>query len=200
MSPLANPLRELFWYCLAIGFAVLAICLCGSNAQAVIDHDDSVRVILAGSVLASVAAVLLAARAFRKGKTVDETSLRTRAAQTVTRMADAVRDTILDWSLEEELAAESREPLPPLDPQQLVDALRGPTEEALHKVAELLNETRDEATCQHAVRGVVENLVRQALERGEQLRIDAAVAALSGSGPHGTWVEKYRRMRAESCR
>jgi hypothetical protein len=48
---------------------------------------------------------------------------------------------------------------------------------------------------------VIEDLVRQALEHGEQLRIDAAVAALTKTGgPHGRWVEKYRRMRLGQTR
>jgi hypothetical protein len=47
------------------------------------------------------------------------------------------------------------------------------------------------------VRLCFEWLVRQALERAEELRLDEAVARLSPTGgPKGGWVEKYRRMKA----
>jgi hypothetical protein len=126
--------------------------------------------------------------------------LRARAEQALGRAADAIRDAVLDWDpeLEERPSAPPPVPLPPLGPKVLVGALRGPVEEALERIAEALNEAPDAralAALEPDLRPLLEELLFEAVARGEELRLDAALAGLPAA-PEGGWRKKYRRMKA----
>lgn len=115
------------------------------------------------------------------------------------RMGDVVKDAILDWILP---GAESEEPngtpLPPVEPGKLVTALHGKVEETLARLAEAMNEAPTAQAVvgsEERVAELLADLVRDALEAGLRLRVDAAVAGLPPSSPGG-WVDKYRRMKA----
>jgi hypothetical protein len=204
----------------AAGLGIFAVSLSCSGALPGQDLDSlETPLFLTGMALAAAATAALAARLWEDHDAI-AASIEAAAAgigktcrraasplagtvPTVNRLADAVRDTILDWSFEETPYAGEKEPLPPLDPRRLAKAMQGPVDKALRNMADILNEAADVesmAACRGEVRCVVEDLVRQALGHGEQIRIDAAVAAAGPTGPHGRWVEKYRRMRAREGR
>src|SRR5262245_50772988 len=114
MSPRSNHVQELFWCFVTIGFALLA-CLYCLNTRPVPDPGDSpLIVLLTGAVLAGVAGAVLAARSLWRKNRGDETTLAARTVRAVNHAADVVRDSILDWSLDEEPTPEAQEPLPPL--------------------------------------------------------------------------------------
>jgi hypothetical protein len=128
-------------------------------------------------------------------------SLRDRVEETLDRWSEAVKDAILDWDPDDEPTEPPLplEELPPLAPEQFVEALRGPVEETLRQVAETINA----APTGHLVAASEDRLTElfadlwcEALRVGIQLRLDAAEAARpDGEKLQGEWARRYRHMR-----
>jgi hypothetical protein len=199
MRPLTYPVLGALIVWSGAGIAVLGY-LAGLSLPGGIAGEGVVPVLMALALVGGVLA-LRAGVAYLRKDTPLVASLRDRADAAMERMADAVRDALLDWNTDDDLPPEvAREPLPPVDPGQFVEVLRPEVEQTLAALAEVLNEAPDARSLpagEPEVRRLLEGLVRQALERGRQLRIDAAVAGLPPGGP---WVEKYRRMQAAEGR
>jgi hypothetical protein len=130
-----------------------------------------------------------------------------KAAVLADRMADGVKDALLDlgYSADEDAQLESVAPLPlePLDVEQFVAALHGPVESALRRMAEALNEAPGgppSAAAEQQVRALFDDLVREALERAFELRMAASESDLPPPGSGGDWARKYRRMMAREGR
>jgi hypothetical protein len=155
---------------------------------------------------------------------------RHKAAETVDQAADVIKDAILDWGPFTESAhgrsapEEGKEPLPSLDQEEFIDALRGRLEETLRRVAEAINDApTGEAIAgdEKRVGNLVADFVCDALALGLQMRADAEagrrvpgassrstetwmvsyhsesrVRPLATLGYRLVWAEKYRRMRA----
>ncbi len=138
------------------------------------------------------------------------------AAETLERLGEAIKDTMLDWTLDDaDNAAPAEVPLPPLHAEQFVETLRVPFEIVLSSLAETINAAPDaRAVLESRERGqeLFGGFLDEALELGLKLRVDAAMAELpvlnaSSSewhaadpelhGPTRSWVEKYRRMKAD---
>jgi hypothetical protein len=124
-----------------------------------------------------------------------------RAQPALDRAADKVKDVLLDWDAEEDELPRpvARAPLPPLGPEQLVADLRPQVEDALRRLAEILNAAptlEAMAACEPEVRRLAAELACQAVERAAQARVDAAVTRLPPASGKGAWAEKLRRMRA----
>jgi hypothetical protein len=146
--------------------------------------------------------------------------LRRGASETLERLGDAIKDTLLDWTPDDADHAEpSEEPLPPLHPPEFIEALRGPVDSVLSSLAASINAAPD-------ARGVLAGRERcqqlfwtfldGALELGLSMRVEAALAtqpheaAAASCGttewhpsershhrPSRSWVEKFRRMKAD---
>jgi hypothetical protein len=86
--------------------------------------------------------------------------------------------------------------LPPVDPERLIEALRGPVEEALRRTADAINEDRGCPTLvtEEWVRAVFGDLAEQALAAAFECRVAAAEAGQRC--PPGEWAARYRRMLA----
>jgi hypothetical protein len=128
-------------------------------------------------------------------------ALARRAQPALDRAADRVKDVLLDWGAEEDELPRpvARAPLLRLEPEVLVAGLRPQVEDALRRLADVLNEAptlEAMAACEPEVRRVAAELARQAVERAGQARVDAAVAGLPPPSGKGAWAEKLRRMRA----
>jgi hypothetical protein len=128
-----------------------------------------------------------------------------RMQKAVDRVADAVRDSMLDWNPDAEDEPERPPPgsLPAVTPARLAEVMRPEVEAVLAEVARALNESAApadlEARCEELHR-LFGELLCVALERGEDLRVDAAVGARPvPGGPHG-WAEGFRRIKAEEAR
>lgn len=220
MSPRSDPVRKMLGCFAAAGLGLFAVSLSRSNVLPGQNLDGlETPLFLTGMALAAAATAALAARLWEDHGAI-AASLEAAAAgvwktcrraasplagmvPTTNRLADAVRDTLLDWSLDGAPCDGDKEPLPPLEPGKLTEAMRDSVDHALRNMAAILNEAPDVESmtaCRDEVRGVVEDLVWQALGHGERIRIDAAVAAAGPTGPYGRWVEKYRRMRAREGR
>jgi hypothetical protein len=144
--------------------------------------------------------------------------LRRGAAETLERLGDAIKDTLMDWTPGDGDNWEPAEvPLPPMQTQQFVATLRAPVEAVLGSLAETINAATDARAvldtrerCQELLGAFLDG----ALEVSLKLRVDAAMAELpalqasGGSvewhaadpglrGPTRSWVEKYRRMKAD---
>jgi hypothetical protein len=199
MRPLTYPVLGALIIWLGAGIVGLGY-LADLSLPGGIASGGVVPLLVALALVGGVLALRAAARYLRKDTSL-AASLRTRADQAMERMADAVRDALLDWNTDDDLPPDvAREPLPPVEPGRFVEVLRPEVEQTLAALAEVLNEAPDARSIpagEPEVRRLLEGLIRQALERGRQLRIDAAVAGLPPGGP---WVEKYRRMQAAEGR
>ena len=147
--------------------------------------------------------------------------LRRGASETLDRLGEAIKDTMLDWTPDDTDHAEpSEEPLPPLPAEQFVEALRGPFEMVLASLTQAINAAPDARALRDGrerCQALLGSFLDGALELGLQLRIEAALAALPAThpalagqawapwhdaeaslrGPSRSWVEKYRRMKAD---
>jgi hypothetical protein len=129
-------------------------------------------------------------------------SWRARIAQALERAADSIRDALMDWDPdgEDEPAEMAAGPLPPLDPEALVVLMRGRVEECLRCLAEVVNEAPNAqgiAASEGVLRPLFDALLREALRKAEEMRVDAALAGLpAAAGPQGGWAERYRRILA----
>ncbi len=142
-------------------------------------------------------------------------------AETVERLGDAIEATFVGGPLDDADQAEpAEEPLPPLQPEQFVEALRGPVEAVLSSLALTINaapHARAVLASRERCQEMFGTFLDGALELGLSMRVEAAVLALPLShaavdscgagdwhspesslrGPCYSWVEKYRRMKAD---
>jgi hypothetical protein len=143
------------------------------------------------------------------------------AAETAGMLADVIKDSMLDWTPDDEDEnAPEEEPLPTMEPFRFVEALRGPAEIALTSLADAINEAPDAPAIRAVPDPCIEvlgDLLDEALKVGLKLRVDAALAGLPalqaphtarrwkkkdggarpGAGPTRDWVQKFRRMKAD---
>jgi hypothetical protein len=130
-------------------------------------------------------------------------SLWNRIDDTLDRWADAVKDALLDWELDDDewrtLPPETE--LPALDEEEFLAALRGRTEQALREVADVVNALPPGAGWQRgqqAVAAILAELTRDTFAAGLQLRIDTALRHQEVVQPApGLWAARYRRMMLE---
>jgi len=117
---------------------------------------------------------------------------------TMDKTADKVKDAIMDWDFDVVIRETPEpEPLPELQPQDFVEAMLPEAQQFLEAMAQQINEAPNAVSIsgnEAAVQKLVGALTQRALEIGEKMRVDAAVADLppSDSG----WTEKFRRMHA----
>jgi len=125
------------------------------------------------------------------------------------RIADSVKDAVMDWELPSQ--GDEREPpefkaaeLPPVVPAELVQALQARVESTLGRVADTINANptgRVGRESEERVLDLVADLVEEALQVGLQLRIAAAENRLSPAElPEGRWAKKFRFMLADEGR
>lgn len=116
--------------------------------------------------------------------------------------ADAIKDSLLDWSMLDEPAPPVPEPLelPPFSQARFVGAMREKVEHTLAQVAEILNDAPSGqiiAASEERVGELLAELWCEALELGRKMRAEAVAA---GSPPvrhsQGEWVQRFRLMRA----
>jgi hypothetical protein len=122
------------------------------------------------------------------------------------RMADLIKDALLDglqFADEDDLAAD---PPVSLDPEEFVARMRERVEQSLRQVAELLNDAPDgsSARAEEAVGEVFTELRLEALKVAAEMRLRAALGesvhatARHGAGPpDGEWARRYRLMHAD---
>src|SRR5262249_37896809 len=109
-------------------------------------------------------------------------NVRERMDALLERAADAVKDALLDWELDDEpgQAPARLEELPPLDPALFVAALLPQLELVLWRMADAVNdvpEGRILAAGEARVRELLADFCCNALEAGLQMRLEAAEAA-----------------------
>jgi hypothetical protein len=128
--------------------------------------------------------------------------VRERMEELLERAADAVKDALLDWELDDEAGRtpSTFEELPPLDPVLFVAALLPQLEDVLWRMAEAVNAAptgRILAVGEERVRELLADFCYDALEQGLQMRLDAAEAARPAAlRPRGAWARRWRRMHA----
>jgi hypothetical protein len=133
--------------------------------------------------------------------------MRERVDAAMDRMADLIKDALLDGP---ELYDEDEVPpssLVGIDPNEFVARMRERVEGALRQVAEVLNDAPDEsrALTAEATRDLFTELGIEALQVAAQMRLDAAlgedrpaVGGRHGAGPpDGQWARRYRLMHAD---
>jgi hypothetical protein len=122
------------------------------------------------------------------------------------RMADLIKNALLDGL---ELPDEDELPPAPLvaiDPDEFAARMRERVEQALRQVAEVLNDAANEspAVTEEATHDVFTELWLEALKVAAVMRIDAVLGEASpaarrhGAGPpDGQWARRYRLMHAD---
>jgi hypothetical protein len=133
--------------------------------------------------------------------------MRQRVDAAMDRMADLIKNALLDgpeFFDEDEVSAA---PLIEMDPDEFAARMRPRVEQALRQVAEVLNEAPDqppaliaEATCD-----LFTDLGIEALKVAAEMRLDAALSEVRpaaegrhGMGPpDGEWARRYRLMHAD---
>jgi hypothetical protein len=114
--------------------------------------------------------------------------------QTLERVADAVKNSLLEWDL---LPPELRGPqnsldhLPPVAREEFADALRGRVEETLRRVADAVNEGSHE----EQVRILLAELLWDAVDAGVRLRSRAVEPASSASSESSSFTPSSEASR-----
>jgi len=127
-------------------------------------------------------------------------SLRHRVEESLERMADVIKDAILDWEVGMDAAAERLplEELPPMAPARFVEAMRDKVDAILWSVAEAINDAPTGhivAASEEQIGKLLEELWCEALRQGVQQRIDAAQSGLRPSQRlQGEWAKRLHRM------
>jgi hypothetical protein len=133
--------------------------------------------------------------------------MRERVDAAMDRMADLIKDALLDGP---DLSDEDGVPAAPLvwiDPDEFAERMRERVERALRQVAEVLNDAPDQppALTAEATRDLLTELSIEALKVAAQMRLDAALGEPStpAAGHHGAeppageWARRYRLMHAD---
>jgi hypothetical protein len=156
--------------------------------------------------------------------------LRHRMEETLEWLGDALHEAILDWGMPDPPALPMLpfEPLPQMERESFLEAMRRPVEDAMRRVAEVLSTAplgALERTGEQRLHDLFVNLQLEALEVGLQLRLDVWEAELPPvlEPQHASeaplplrkaadprlppsqacrlrWAEKFRRMRAAGTR
>jgi hypothetical protein len=116
--------------------------------------------------------------------------------ETLQRLADLVKDLMIDGDRRPPADGRLPDALPPVPPEALVRALRDRAEAALRLAAEAVNDVRPGEPLgagQERVADVFLELAREAFEIGMLLRLDAAAQARQLPA-QGAWAKRYRRM------
>lgn len=114
------------------------------------------------------------------------------------QLADAVKDALLDWDVAP-ARGDADGDLLPMAPGAFVEALRPKVEEVLCRLAEAINEAPPDRAAEilkGPVAALFSVLLREAIFRGMQMRVEATEAGLSPTEvPAGAWAQRYRQMR-----
>lgn len=118
--------------------------------------------------------------------------------------ADRVKNSILDltWDSADDETDEPPEtgPRPPIHPEELAAAMRGPVTEVCLRTAQAINEDADDcwpAVTEERVLALFHGLGAEALHQAAELRHGAIEAGLPPERlARGDWASKYRRMQA----
>jgi hypothetical protein len=134
-------------------------------------------------------------------------TMRERVDAAMDRMADIIKDTLLDGL---ELADEDEVPAASVEsitPDEFVARMRERVERTLRQVADILNAAPDEssAVTEEATCDLFSELWLEALKVAAEMRCDAvpgdkkpAAERPPGAGsPDGEWARRYRRMHAD---
>jgi hypothetical protein len=129
-------------------------------------------------------------------------SMRRRVDGAIDRMADAIKEALLDgFDLSDE-EGEPPAPLVTLAPERFVEQMRPRVEKTLRQVAEVLNAAPydapaaiEEKTCD-----LFTELWLEALQVAAQLRLEETLVEEQPEAelPQGEWARRYRRMIAEN--
>lgn len=113
------------------------------------------------------------------------------------QLADAVKDALLDWDVAPQAGDASD--LLPMASADFVEAMRPKVDEVLRRLADAINEAPPERAAdilKGPVAALFSVLLREAIFRGMQLRVEATEAGLSpAEAPAGAWAKRYRQMR-----
>lgn len=130
--------------------------------------------------------------------------VRDRIEDTVERVADAIKDFLLDAGTAEDadFTRPAAEDPPPFSREDFLAALRPRVEETLGRLADVLNETPGgqlSAACEEHLTNLFARLWCEALQLGQQMRSDAVHAVPAPFKPApGEWARRYRRMQPVS--
>ncbi|MBY0523703.1 MAG: hypothetical protein K2R98_09895 [Gemmataceae bacterium] len=117
------------------------------------------------------------------------------------RVADAIKDAILDWELPEtdDSDVSPLDALQPMAPADFIEAMRPRIEETLLKVADAINEAPTGqllAASEARVTDLILEMALESLQVGLRLRLEATQAGSPTTEmPQGAWARKYRKMR-----
>jgi hypothetical protein len=133
--------------------------------------------------------------------------MRQRVDAAMDRMADLIKNALLDgpeFSDEDEVPAA---PLVWIDPDEFAARMRPRLERALQQVAEILNDAPDQppALTAEATADLFTELGIEAMKVAAQMRLEAALGEVrpaadgyDGMGPpDGEWARRYRLMHAD---
>lgn len=131
-------------------------------------------------------------------------NVRDRMDALLERAADAIKDALLDWELDDESgqAMVGREDLPPLDAALFVAALLPRLEQVLWRMADAVNEAPAErilAAGEARIRELLADFCCDALKLGLQMRLDAAESVRPPRlAAQGSWARRWRRMHGSA--
>ncbi len=129
--------------------------------------------------------------------------MRQRVDAAMDRMADVIKDALLDGLEFTDDENGPAAPLHPLSPDAFVQQMRPRVERALRQVAEILNDAVSEspATIDEATGEVFSELWLEALRVAAQLRLGATLVEPLGDEPlpEGEWAKRYRRMHTDNA-
>ena len=129
--------------------------------------------------------------------------MRERVDAAMDRMADLIKNALLDGlelTEEDEVAPA---PVGPIDPDELVRRMRARVETTLRQVAVILNASPDESTtaAEEATCDLFSELWLEALKVAAELRLgdgeDKEPEPPAEGQPQGEWARRYRQMQAD---
>jgi hypothetical protein len=110
-------------------------------------------------------------------------TLRGQLEQKLDRLADVIKDALLDGGAGGLHGEATREPLPPLARAEFIEAMRGRVEQGLGQMADVL----DHADNAEGVREVLAELLWDALNLSARLRVAASAPAAAPAGAEGSY-------------
>jgi hypothetical protein len=132
--------------------------------------------------------------------------MRQRVDAAMDRMADLIKNALLDGLELEDEDEVPPAPLVAIDPDEFVRRMRERVERALRQVAEVLNDAPETtpAVTEEATFDLFTELWLEAMKVAAEVRLDAALgeprplAEHHGAGPpDGQWARRYRLMHAD---
>ncbi|HKI30552.1 MAG TPA: hypothetical protein VKA46_01575 [Gemmataceae bacterium] len=127
--------------------------------------------------------------------------MRQRVDAAIDRMADAIKEALLDGLEFPDDEEVTPAPLVPLPPDRFVERMRERVEKTLRQVAEVLNAAPDDspAAIEEKTCDLFTVLWLESLQVAAQLRLEETLVEEQPEVelPQGEWARRYRRMIAE---